>query len=219
MQRFRVRSMMRRIDPVGTILRLNHAIYRRTYSVPHPNGLWHIDGNHKLITWRMVIHACIDGCSRLVVYLHCANNNYAATVKSQFVAGVQKYGLPSLVRCDHGLENVEVAHFMLEHKGTNRDSVLTGKSVHNVRVERLHRDVYAGVLSHYVKLFTDMEDEGVLDLVDEIHIFALHFVFIPRVQQALDEFVSQWSSHPVRTEENLSPEQLFIADCFSSTTL
>ena len=48
--------------------------------MPHPNVLWHIDGNHKLIRCRLVINACIDGFSRLVVYLRCANNNRALTV-------------------------------------------------------------------------------------------------------------------------------------------
>ena len=33
-----------------------------------------------IIHWRLVVHACIDGYSRLIVYLHCANNNFASTV-------------------------------------------------------------------------------------------------------------------------------------------
>ena len=61
----------------------------------------------------------------------------------------------------------------------------------NVHVERLHRDVYEGVLSHYIKLFTDMENEGLLDLMDKEHLFYLHFVDIPWLQKALDEFVFQ----------------------------
>ena len=42
-------------------------IYRRTYSVPGPNYLWHTDGNHKLIRYRMAIHG-IDRFSRLITY-------------------------------------------------------------------------------------------------------------------------------------------------------
>ena len=55
------------------------------------------------------------------------------------------YGLPLRVRSDHGLENVKVAEFMIEHKGTGQGSMITGGSVHNCHVERAHRDIYAGV--------------------------------------------------------------------------
>ncbi|XP_028413842.1 uncharacterized protein LOC114536687 isoform X2 [Dendronephthya gigantea] len=48
-QRSRVRQCLRELDPLGTALRWNDTIYRRKYSVPAPNSLWHIDGNHKLI--------------------------------------------------------------------------------------------------------------------------------------------------------------------------
>ena len=90
------------------------------------------------------------------------------------------------------------------------------KSVHNVRVERLHRDVYCGVLSHYVWLFTTMEEDGFLDCLNEEHLFALHYIFIPRIQKSLDEFKRQWNGHPVSTAESLSPEQLFIRGTMSN---
>ena len=43
-------------------------ITRRTYSVPGPNSLWHIDGHHSLLNWGLVIHGCIDGFSRLICF-------------------------------------------------------------------------------------------------------------------------------------------------------
>lgn len=42
-----------------------------------------------------------------------------------------KHGLPSHVRTDQGLENVDVARLMLEERGFGRGSILVGSSVHN----------------------------------------------------------------------------------------
>ncbi|XP_071826977.1 uncharacterized protein [Apostichopus japonicus] len=48
-QRDRIRQSIRRVDPDGVDTRKRVALHRRQYSVPGPNSLWHIDGNHKLI--------------------------------------------------------------------------------------------------------------------------------------------------------------------------
>ncbi|XP_071826976.1 uncharacterized protein [Apostichopus japonicus] len=49
-QRDRIRQSIRRVDPDGVDTRKRVALHRRQYSVPGPNSLWHIDGNHKLIS-------------------------------------------------------------------------------------------------------------------------------------------------------------------------
>ena len=48
-QQVRLREIMRRVDPEGSIMRRLTVLNRRRYSVPAPGSLWHIDGNHKLI--------------------------------------------------------------------------------------------------------------------------------------------------------------------------
>lgn len=80
-------------------------LLRRTYSVPWINALWHIDGHHKLIPWKIVIHGGIDGFSRMVTFMRASNNNRSETMWACFESGVQQYGWPSRVRADHGREN------------------------------------------------------------------------------------------------------------------
>ena len=48
----RVRSGLKRINPDGVALRWLQISPRRSYSVPGPLSLWHIDGNHKLIRYK-----------------------------------------------------------------------------------------------------------------------------------------------------------------------
>ena len=65
-QREKVREVIREVDPEGVEARRRRALKRREYSVPCPLYLWHVDGNHKLIRYRIVIHVGIDGYSRSI---------------------------------------------------------------------------------------------------------------------------------------------------------
>ncbi|XP_066030637.1 uncharacterized protein [Pocillopora verrucosa] len=65
-----------------------NAIRRHVYNVLSPLALWHMDGNHKLIRWRFVVHDCIDGYSRSVVYLRCDTNDTSDTVLRLFEGAV-----------------------------------------------------------------------------------------------------------------------------------
>ena len=78
--RERVRACLRRVDPTGIQMRLRRVLTRRVYHVSSPNALWHFDGHHKLIRWRVVTHGGIDGYSRLITYLQASTNNLSKSV-------------------------------------------------------------------------------------------------------------------------------------------
>lgn len=131
--RSRLRERLQLIDIQGKKER--RRVHRRMYNVSAPNHLWHIDTNHKLIRWHFVIAGGVDGLSRFVVFLRCIDNNKSQTKFQCFKSGVDKYGIPLRVRSGQGLENYDVAKFMIETRCNL--GMITGKSTHNKRIERL----------------------------------------------------------------------------------
>lgn len=70
--------------------------------------------------------------------------------------------------------------------GDHRHSHVTGRSVYNIRTERLWRDVFIQVCQKYYNLFYEMEDEGMLDVENVHHMFALQKVYLPIINKELE---------------------------------
>ena len=88
--------------------------------------------------------------------------------------------------------------------------MITGAFLHNQRIERLWRDVHQSVTMSYYRLFYFLESQGLLDPLNEIHLYALHYGYLPRIGRALDIFREGWNNHSIRTENNLTPHQLYV---------
>ena len=208
--RHALRSSIHRIDNIGAVSRRRSVVRRRVYSVPYPNFIWHIDGHHKLVRWRFVIHGAIDGFSRTITYLHFSNNNRASTVLDLFQSSVALFSLPDHIRTDHGGENVDIWRYMIANHDHNYSCVITGSSVHNERVERLWRDVNRCVCSIFADAFRTLERNGLFDTLNEVDLYCLHYIYLPRINRCLNEFKESWNHHSISTEGCQSPYQLFF---------
>ena len=220
----RVRVSLWRVDPEGILLRsmqLN-LVRRRHYSVPvGPLSLWHLDGNHKIIRWGFVIHGCVDGYSRRVMFLRASTNNKANTVFTLFTEAVEKFGLPHRVRGDQGIEYIDVAWFMFSNslRGPGRESYIAGKSCHNQRIERFWRDLFHGCTFIFYYVFWYLEENAYLDILNNIHLFSLHYIFLPRINRHLGLFQEGYDNHPLRSESNMTPIQLWVSGVMNTSTL
>ncbi|KAE8237514.1 hypothetical protein A4X03_0g9094, partial [Tilletia caries] len=198
-----------------------HAAIKSTYALGFEAGergmrgalrLWHIDGHHKLIKYKIVIHGGVDGKSRTVTFMQANSNNRAETVTTCFLAGVQRWGWPSRVRADHGGENLGVMQVMEQARGQGRGSFIQGPSTRNQRIERMWVDVQRWNTAKYKAMFETLEDDGILDVASPIHLWVLHVVFLPQLNRALQHFADVWNRHPIRTaNHNWSPEQKHTA--------
>ncbi|KAJ0055815.1 hypothetical protein NL108_013139, partial [Boleophthalmus pectinirostris] len=214
-----VKDSMHRVDVDGvfqTMMQLG-CMVQKTYCVQRPLSLVHMDTNNKLIR---LINNFLK-CPSSSFYRSCTWSKQQTTNQARllhfFLKAVEKYGWPS--RGDEGVENVAVAEAMFTVKGTGRGSFIAGKSVHNQgkQIERLWRDVWVSVTQLFYEVLHSLEEEGLLDLSNIIHLFCAHYVFLPRLADTLHTFVEAWDNHPLKTEGGPTPNQLLVLGHMSAS--
>lgn len=62
----------------------------------------------------------------------------------------------------------------------------------------------------YYDVLHSLEEDGLLDLSDTVHMFCVHHVFLPRLADALHTFTEGWDNHPLKSEGGLTPNQLWV---------
>ena len=81
---------------------------------------------------------------------------------------------------------------------------------HNQRIERLWRDIFDEVLKLYYDLFYFCEDIGMPDVLNDVHVQSLDYVFLPVVNKKLEIWYGTWCCHRMRTV-TATPVQLWLS--------
>lgn len=125
--------------------------------------------------------------------------------------------MPSRVRSDEGGENVGISQYMLSHPdhGPGRGSMVTGRSAHNLRIEGLWRELFNACVASFYYFCNDLEGVGLLDPNDDYDLFALYYIYFPLLNCHLQQFRCAWRHHPLCTERNQIPQQLWVVGMLS----
>lgn len=88
------------------------------------------------------------------------------------------------------------------------------RSVHNVRIEHLWVDITAQIGASWAEAFTELELTHGLDINNSNHIWLLHHLFLPMLNQQLQFFAEAWNHHriQIRNGPNRSPVDMFGFD-------
>ena len=206
-----VRVLLRELDQRGVADRQRHRLKRRKYVTPGPNFVWHIDGYDKLKPYGFAIHGAIDGFSRRIVWLHVSvSNNDPKVVMNYYIDAVSKLQfIPTLVRSDHGTENVLVQDLHTGLRSRFNDNFsghkafLKGKSSANQRIERWWGILRLQCVNFWMNLFKDMISLGYLDNGDPVHIKALRFCFMDLIEQDIHRCALEWNEHRIQKRKNV----------------
>ncbi|KAJ4497986.1 hypothetical protein C8R41DRAFT_758488 [Lentinula lateritia] len=100
---------------------------------------------------------------------------------------------------------------MNEVRGMNRGSYIYGRSVHNIRIERLWVDVTRGFGKKWKDLFHLLETRYGLNVDNERHLWLLHHLFLHRTQHDIDVWIGSWNHHTIssRTQTYQTPTVMF----------
>ena len=162
----------------------HRCIHRRQYSVPHPNAVWHIDGNMALIRWGLTVHAGVDGYSRLIT-----NNSSSTVLRRQLVNMVVHHG--------SGLTMVVRTLMLLVLCLLCAVFTMAATSLANQLETKELRD-FGGMYYRIIFMCTTTYFtcwKMVVFGCRQSNILALQYVYVPRINHTLSSFREAWNNH------------------------
>ncbi|KAJ7036969.1 hypothetical protein C8F04DRAFT_900289, partial [Mycena alexandri] len=99
------------------------------------------------------------------------------------------------------------ARYGLEH-----GAYIWGRSVHNIRIEHLWCDVTRGFGRKWSNFFLSLEVSAGLKPDLDAHVWLLHHLFLPAINQDASDWAKTWNEHKIRfdNDRTRSPRDLFF---------
>ncbi len=175
-----------------TLIHNRTKIQQTRYNGIVPGHITHIDTYHKLGKYGFITFGAVDGYSHEILSLECLSNNRSYTLLESYLASpeFQSRGIPNLIRGDRELENVVIATSVNSLRGENH--FIAGRSVHNVRKERLWRDIHRVVSKRYQSIFRTLEEE---------YVWIIQSIFLPSINEQLSIFKDSWNKHTMKMQQ------------------
>lgn len=152
------------------------------YEVFAPNCVRHIDTNHKNIRWNLLFMVALMGSVDLFFYMKCVGYNKAITD----LTVLQKLCADMVNPSNYVL--IKGCYLKLLDTYYRIDAVLQQEQAHTI----------------------SEQNNGLLDPLKEVHIFALHYIVLPMINTNMAIWKDAQANHRLRTVRS-SPKLLLIA--------
>ena len=138
------------------------------------------------------------------------NDPYVTCICKNFVECVKETrGLPNTVRADRGTENGNIETVQTFLRSANDDpraqfqsTFLYGKSTSNQRIEAWWSKFKGAGMNTWIEHFKDLENAGIIDTSNELHIQCVRFCYINLLRCELHMIRQLWNAHPIRKSRN-----------------
>ena len=166
-----VRTILRVLNPDVVQQRRRRRLQRRTYFSKGPNYIWHLDSYDKLKRFGFCINGCIDGFSRLVLWINVyKTSNDPRIIGGYYLETIKALGgCPRVLRSDFGTENTHVGRFQrfLRRNGTDsragQSSMIQGASTSNQRIEYWWSFFRKECSDFWIEIFSQLEADGLFN--------------------------------------------------------